>query len=271
MMYYVQKAAHTFDLHTILQNPGRLHEFCFREQILRKPRHSFTGKREVAVVCKSLKCICFLHKQTSNSSASGRITVDDQDGGHELDLQQIIELIEAHQSNSSLCCDEDAVFFVGNTGAGKSTTVNYLAGRRIVTVRDADMHFVERLEVENPLDGCTVGYTGNSETRYLRSYFDSSSDPHLVLCDTPGFDDTEGSDIDIANAVAIAWAIRQSKTVRLVLVIESSSILSTRGNELSRLFTLFKRFLVNIEETVQSVILFVSCFEQHFFALNNFY
>lgn len=193
-------------------------------------------------------------QQTPYAGASTQsLPVNNHLGNNELDLRKAIQMVELHRSNSSLCCDEDAVYFLGNTGAGKSTTVNYLAGRRIVTVRDADNNFFERYDVENPLDGCTVGYTGNSETRYLRSYLDPSSTSRLVLCDTPGFEDTEGSDVDIANAVAIAWAIRHSKSVRLVLIVESSSILSTRGNELSKLFTLFKRFLINIEENLDSV------------------
>ena len=166
--------------------------------------------------------------------------------------------------NSSSCCDEETVFFVGNTGAGKSTTINYLAGRKIVTVRDADKDYITRLEVENPLDGCTIGHDAKSETKYLRGFIDASSSPNLVLYDTPGFEDTEGGEVDIANSVAIAWAIRQSKTVRIVLVIDAYCILAPKGNELSKLFKLVKRFLVNMEDTIESVSSFAHLYSNIF-------
>ena len=179
-----------------------------------------------------------------------RRTCDD-----ELDLQTIMHLFESHRAQSAQCCDKDTVFVVGNTGAGKSTLVNYLGGSKIVTVRNADNQFVGQLEVEDPLDGCIVGHTANSETRYLRSYVDRDGG-NLLLCDTPGFEDTDGSNTDIANAVAISWAIRKSKTVRLVLIIESSTIGNGRGNDLCRLLTLFKRFLIDVEGNLDSVVPF---------------
>lgn len=177
-----------------------------------------------------------------------------------LNLQKIVELIHCHEEHSSSCIEQDTVFLLGNTGAGKSATVNYLCGRRIISVMDSK-NCDERLEVEDPLEGCLVGYTGDSETRYLRGYLEpSSEDGRLVICDTPGFEDTEGCDVDIANAVAVSWAIRRSKSIRLVLLIEASIILNPRGKGLNTLLTLFQRFLPNIEDHLDSVIVFYFSF-----------
>jgi hypothetical protein len=181
--------------------------------------------------------------------------------GEALDLRHVTDLINKHQSNSAHCRDEDAVFIMGNTGAGKTTTMNHLCGRKVVSVRDASDGYVVRLDIENPLEGCVVGHGGDSGTRYLHSIVDpaGSSDNNLVFCDTPGFGDTEGSSVDIANAVAISWTIRQCRSVRLVLLIEASMFSSPRGVELSKLLHLFKRFLINADANLNSVRHAVEC------------
>jgi predicted GTPase len=175
-----------------------------------------------------------------------------------LDLRHITELLNLHQSNSAHCCNEDTVFMMGNTGVGKSTTINYMCGRKVVKVLDEHDEFFERLEVENPIEGCAVGHGGDSLTRYLQSVVDPSGHDGktLVFCDTPGFEDTEGSEVDIANAVAISWTIRQCRSVRLVLLINASMFADQRGVELNKLLHLFKRFLINTDDNLDSVSMF---------------
>jgi predicted GTPase len=173
-----------------------------------------------------------------------------------LDLRHVTELINLHQSNSAHCSNEDTVFIMGNTGVGKSTTINYLCGCKVVTMVDSD--FLERLEVVNPIEGCAVGHGGDSLTRYLQSVVDPvcNAGSNLVFCDTPGFEDTEGSDVDIANAVAISWTIRLCRSVRLVLLINASMFADQRGVELNKLLQLFKRFLINTDANLDSVSIF---------------
>jgi len=119
------------------------------------------------------------------------------------------------------------------------------------------LHYVGSLEVEDPLAGCSVGHS-DSETRYLRSYLDPTYESgRMFLCDTPGFQDTVSPNVDIANAVAISWAIRRSNSVRLVLIIEANIILSTRGHELKNLFSLIQRFLDNVEDHLESVFVYL--------------
>jgi hypothetical protein len=168
------------------------------------------------------------------------------------DLRCITDLIGLHQSNSAHCYNEDVVFIMGNTGAGKSTTINYLCGRKVVTLRDASDDFIVRLDVQDPIEGCAIGHGGDSRTRYLQSIIDPAGDS-LVFCDTPGFEDTEGSSVDIANAVAISWTIRQCRSVRLVLLLDASLFGSARGVELNKLLQLFKRFLINADANLDSV------------------
>jgi hypothetical protein len=45
----------------------------------------------------------------------------------------------------------------------------------------------------------------------------------IILCDTPGFEDSNGAEVDIANGISVIKAILNCKSVRIVLVISDKS------------------------------------------------
>ena len=45
-----------------------------------------------------------------------------------------------------------------------------------------------------------------------------------MLVDTPGFEDTNGAEVDIANAIGLISAIRKCKSIKPVLMISYKSI-----------------------------------------------
>ena len=46
----------------------------------------------------------------------------------------------------------------------------------------------------------------------------------LLLCDTPGFEDTEGPEVDLANVIGVIKAVKMCKTVRPVVLISASDV-----------------------------------------------
>lgn len=66
----------------------------------------------------------------------------------------------------------------------------------------------------------------------------------ILLCDTPGFDDTEGAEIDIANGIGIIMAIKNSKSVIPAILISQHSI-GNRFEELKRIMQLLIGMLEN--------------------------
>lgn len=50
------------------------------------------------------------------------------------------------------------------------------------------------------------------------------NDKNLYICDTPGFGDSKGTTMDIANGVGMMNAIYSCKSVRIVLIITSDDI-----------------------------------------------
>ena len=49
------------------------------------------------------------------------------------------------------------------------------------------------------------------------------------MCDTPGFEDTNGPEVDISNGIGIKKAINQCKSVRPVVLISGKSIGDSGG------------------------------------------
>ena len=111
---------------------------------------------------------------------------------------------------------------IGNTGAGKSTTICYLSFCKMKKDEsrghiDIDPEFKTNIH-------CKISYKTKSETRYINPIpitFHSkisNSKETFILCDTPGFLDTAGPEVDMANGLGIITSIKQCKGVKPVLV-----------------------------------------------------
>ncbi len=78
-----------------------------------------------------------------------------------------------------------------------------------------------------PLIVIIIGHGGNSETRTIHVY--DCPETSFSLCDFPGQDDTGGVNVEIANAVGMYNTLMQAESVRLVLVVDGSTVASSRG------------------------------------------
>jgi hypothetical protein len=105
--------------------------------------------------------------------------------------------------------DQHIVAFLGNTGVGKSTLVNLLAGKEIRVSNDGEDYVLV-----NPHDSTAmiIGTGGNSETLYPKSI----DVGNLRFFDLPGFNDTDGSERKLVNAAFIRKILLDAASVRLV-------------------------------------------------------
>jgi len=93
--------------------------------------------------------------------------------------------------------------------------------------------------------------TAESETKSIQQVIVADRD--ITLCDSPGFGDTAGVEIDVANAVAIYNLLHECKTVQPVLVLDSRAVPVEKGQILKRLLAHLGSFLNPLEHFISSV------------------
>ncbi|CAF0939888.1 unnamed protein product [Adineta steineri] len=98
------------------------------------------------------------------------------------------------------------------------------------------LNHIHPYEVKNTdLQKITTSPFARSETRYITPVRVNPGDVSgytgdgFVLCDSPGFEDTNGAEVDIANGVGITKAIKGCKSVKLVILISAMSIGDRQG------------------------------------------
>ena len=144
-----------------------------------------------------------------------------------LSINEIRRLVDEADKCAAIIKDKEIVLFLGGTGAGKSTHIHFLAGSKLVpiTTKEGLKHLVPT-NIRNPaLNKVSTSPSTKSETRFITavpirvSDMDGISNDEIILCDTPGFGDTNGAEVDIANGCAIVRALKGCKNVRIVLII----------------------------------------------------
>jgi len=129
--------------------------------------------------------------------------------------------IEKNQGLIGSSEGKDVVSFVGYTGAGKSTTVNLLAG---IPMR-GDEHKRYVLEDEANEKAMLVGRGAESVTSYPKGI----SVGERVFYDFPGFGDTRGGEKDAVNAALMYNIFKQAKSNLVAYVIGFDQLTSGRG------------------------------------------
>ena len=114
------------------------------------------------------------------------------------------------------------------------------------------------LRVQESLPGFEPGDGQDSKTKQVHAHIVAVGDANIVVCDTPGFGDTEGSDRDVANSIATSGTIRACASVRICVVVDQRLIENSRGTHLKTLLSLCRRFVT--DEHLDSVLMvFTHC------------
>lgn len=129
---------------------------------------------------------------------------------------------------------KDLVVFIGNTGAGKSTLVNYLCG---CTMQRVPPKTVEAQGLNKVVVVTSVAQGGalDEVMKIGHNAFSMTFIPQIesqggvTFCDCPGFLDNRGTSINIANAVNIKSAFNLAASVKIVILINYHSLNADRG------------------------------------------
>lgn len=125
--------------------------------------------------------------------------------------------------------NKDILFVLGNTGSGKSTNILKFLGYILALSKYKGLNTLaplEKLEKEHQTfytspeaKSCTryINAVKVPEKMYKKSIPLNKRD--IVICDSPGFGDSAGVEVDIANCVGMINALHTARSVRIVVIL----------------------------------------------------
>lgn len=138
-------------------------------------------------------------------------------------VKEIGAKIREYQGILAHAKGKNLVVFLGNTGAGKSTSINILGNKRLI------INEHEAFELAPCEDGLLVAGGSTSVTQYPQHI---SAGGLGVIFDMPGFEDTGGATKDIVNAALIKYLLENARSVRAILTVSEQELGGLRGKGL---------------------------------------
>ena len=114
---------------------------------------------------------------------------------------------------------------------------------------------------------CRSSSGGVSETSHIIPIrinlleLDIGDPASIILCDSPGYDDNRGKEIDIANGYGIFEAACQAKSVRLAVILSMFSI-GDKLDKLKEMISILSKLFPNIQQHFKSVQYFFTKFDE---------
>ena len=137
-----------------------------------------------------------------------------------------------------------ALVICGNTGAGKSTVVNYVHGCRMEQIKlEFGENFMQVAKDSVVPELMPIGHS-NQSTTFIPGI---ESDDNFTYIDCPGFLDNRGAEMNIVNAVNIKQAIHAAKGIAVVVVLNYLSLMADRGKGLKDLASIICGMFGNVE------------------------
>jgi hypothetical protein len=172
------------------------------------------------------------------------------DPNHALSDQESITLLTSCVSdgveNAKQVAGKEAVIVIGNTGAGKSTFVNYLLGCEMMqkTPKELGIKGLGKVVVVKskseggrcdeimPIDH------GKTSKTFMPQIAVDFINPDLAYCDCPGLLDNRGAEINIANAINIKRVLQVAKSVKVLVLINYHSLKADRARGLTDMLSI---------------------------------
>jgi energy-coupling factor transporter ATP-binding protein EcfA2 len=190
-----------------------------------------------------------------------------------VDIGLLLSLIAESVKCARALKKKDVVLVMGPTGVGKSTLIRFLAGSVFTVLkktRDSTEYSIEPSKLCDT-SGVSTSNRFKSATRYINpveippealevlGLKDAACSVFLV--DTPGFGDTNGPEVDIANSMGTIKAVQKCNSVKIVFVCDNQ--MGSRGDKLKEtVLTLIRMLGEDIESHFESIQLAFTKFEE---------
>lgn len=141
-----------------------------------------------------------------------------------LNSDKLLNLIKNNTESAKKIENQDIILLLGATGAGKSTSIQYLAGSSMVAENipraNSFVRHIHQIETaDSVLNSFVSSFKQESETRVINAFrMTLNNGMCIALCDTPGFGDTDGAETDIANGIGIIRALKGTKSIRPLIL-----------------------------------------------------
>jgi len=166
-----------------------------------------------------------------------------------LDVDLLLQLLQGNCEARDEITGQDIVLLLGDSGAGKSLTVHFLAGSEIQRDEQVGLKVVCMSQL---LESFKTTHSTHSVTRCIRSIsIPFGANETVIVCDTPGFHDTEGAEYDIANGFCIAEAMRRCRSIKPV-VLMSQKGMGDRCQGICNMSNLLVKMFSSIEQHAQA-------------------
>lgn len=176
-----------------------------------------------------------------------------------VDLDLMLRYVRKSREAAGIIEGKEVLLLLGGTGSGKTTTIHFLSGSTLEKRDQAGLQHYQPVNYAVPeVERFITSPYARSETRSINALtFDLSnlepgSKGDVTLCDTPGFGDTGGVEIDVANGLGVISAVQGCHTVRPVLLLSAHS-LGDRAQGVAKLAKILVNILVDVKPALPAL------------------
>lgn len=122
------------------------------------------------------------------------------------------------------------ILLLGPTGSGKTTIATLLMNKQLNITKYRSNDGYDEIVLDLP--GSGIGHTNKAETQFPQIHAFGSD---LVICDCPGFEDTEGEKEEILHSLELWKLLQKNKNnnkIQILIVASDENMRNERGNYL---------------------------------------
>ena len=147
------------------------------------------------------------------------------------DIEGMLELFNKTIETGEQVAGKDICLVLGRTGAGKSTTIHFLAGSTMrqdkstnhISPVNVTNEYLKKIETEYRVAGSVTSHISgvpiNLRDAGVKVGRSKLSKNNVTLCDSPGFDDTSGPEVDTANGLGIVRGVSKVNSAKMLVVL----------------------------------------------------
>lgn len=182
---------------------------------------------------------------------------------HGIDVDKFEKLSLPMEEEIKTARGKEICLFLGPTGVGKSTSINYLKGLTMVreargssmrthSRRQSRRMFIRVSEVDSHKKRAKIGRGKDSCTQWPECF--NAGYQGLVLCDFPGIKDTRGIEMQCIASLGSNGVIQQSEKIKaIILLVSKDNLGSAKGAIFMDLLEVLLELLGDTENYMASI------------------